>query len=85
MVETAATFAGATVEIEGNESAGKASKSHEDQKVETQPGVHKGMAWYAAWKVQDFAKTVLGGKKPVEQWTDAHWSRALNFRLLGNF
>ena len=43
----------------------------EDHKVETHLGSHKAMAWHAAYKIQDLAKTILRGEKPVEEWTDA--------------
>ena len=43
----------------------------ENHKVETQRLTDKRMAWFAALQVQDLAKTILRGERPVEEWTDA--------------
>ena len=34
------------------------------------------MAWFAALQVQDLAKTILRGEKPIEEWTDAQRNAA---------
>ena len=68
---------GAAVEMEGNEFGWKGSSISEDPKAKTQLGAHKSMAWFAAMQVQDFAKTILRGEHPIEEWTDAQGSAAL--------
>ena len=43
----------------------------EDYKVETKRLTDKRTAWFAAFQMHDLSKTILRGKEPVEEWTDA--------------
>lgn len=63
--------------MEGNKFGWEGSSVSEDHKAKTQLGAHKSMAWFSAMQVQDFAKTILRGENPIEEWTEAQGSAAL--------
>ena len=48
----------------------------EGHKVETKRLTDKRLAWFAALQVQDLVKTILRGKEPVEERTDAQGNAA---------